>query len=90
MKQNVRASSNTIRSVKQDTQEIRSSIVRIENHMDHYNVGMNNLINHVKVYTIVFWHCGISQNLLFIKDLNLNNIFNPLDEVDQHLQVLPT
>lgn len=49
MKQNDRAHGTTIRAVKQETKEIRSGVIKIENHMSHYNGGMDALTNYVKV-----------------------------------------
>ena len=50
MKQNSKSFSFTVRSVKQDTGDIRKSVCNLENHMQHYNGGMMNLTNYVKVF----------------------------------------
>ena len=54
MKQNIRASYTNVRALKQDTKDIKGSVVRIESQMSHFNGGMINLANHVKVDNNLF------------------------------------
>lgn len=49
MKQNQKGFSTNVRSVKQETREIKEGVVKIENHMKYYNVGMRTLTDFVKV-----------------------------------------
>lgn len=70
MKVNVKGSVNTIRSVKQETKEIKESVVKIENHMMHYNTGMLTLTNYVKV------NLRRSFKALFFDGMNINRKMN--------------
>lgn len=49
MKKNMRGSGNNVRAVKQETREIKDSVIKIERHMFYFNDGMSNLTNYVKV-----------------------------------------
>lgn len=60
VKYNCRGHGINIRSVKQDTKEIRTTVLKLENHMSHYNEGMMHLTNYVKVNTWFFFHFIIS------------------------------
>ena len=54
MKVNMKGFSTTVRSLKQESKEIKEGVVKIESHMKHYNVGMGTLTNFVKV--IIPWN----------------------------------
>ena len=54
MKQNGRTSGSNVRAAKQDTKDIRTRVIKMESLMYHFNEGMTNLTNYVKV-SIVFW-----------------------------------
>lgn len=64
MKLNMKGSSTTIRSVKQETREIKESVVQIESHMRHYNAGMGTLTNFVKVTknNIIIMHASLNPD----------------------------
>lgn len=49
MKYNSKSFTNTVRSVKQETGEIKTSVHNVENHMGHFCGEMNKLSNYVKV-----------------------------------------
>ena len=49
MKQNQKGSSINVRSVKQETKEIKESVIKIENHIRYFNMGMRTFTDFVKV-----------------------------------------
>lgn len=66
VKHNGRGQSNNIRSVKQDTKDIRSSVLNLESHVKHFNGGMNDLTNYVKVIIVHYGFWPKSNRHIYI------------------------
>lgn len=72
MKHNVKASSTNVRATKQDTKDIRTRIIKLENYIAHIMEVLRDLSNHIKVKcTNIFastWFCKMA--------LILNSLLN--------------
>lgn len=79
VKHNGRGQSNNIRSIKQDTKDIRSGMLNLESQVKHFNGGMNDLTNYVKVNNF--------KGFFYKNKIFLFQIFLP-DENSQHLRFL--